>query len=54
MTVFGWGDPSPQEFAVLKNGRFLASQRVIEGFCYVSGYEIEYQYDDMSVHVFKK
>ena len=54
VTVFGWGDPSPQELAVLKNGRFLANQRVIEGFCYVSGYEIEYQYDDMSVHIFKK
>ena len=54
VTVSGWGDPSPQEWAVLKNGRFLASQRVIEGFCYMSGYEIEYQYDDMSVHIFKK
>jgi len=54
VTVSGWGDPSPQEWAVLKNGRFLASQRVIEGFCYVSGYEIEYRYDDMSVNIFKK
>ncbi len=54
VTVSGWGDPNPQEWAVLKNGRFLASQRVIEGFCYVSGYEIEYRFSDMSVHIFKK
>ena len=54
VTVSGWSNPSPKEWAVLKNGRFLASQRVIEGFCNVSGYEITYQYDDMSVHIFKK
>jgi len=45
---------SPSEWVTLRNERFLASKRLVEGFCYLSGYEIEYQYDDMSVHIFKK
>ncbi len=49
--------PEPSDdmnWAILRNGRFLANARVIEGFCYRAGYEIEYRFDDMSVHIFKK
>ena len=55
VTISGLDSTSSSlKWVTLRNGRFLASKRLVEGLCYVSGYEVEYQYDEMSVYIFKK
>lgn len=41
-------------WAKYRNGRFLGSYRFFKNLCRELGYEIEYHYDDCSVHIYKK